>query len=56
LAYALYALSHGETDEAVAAAIRTRDLAKKGSDMRQAAYVDRTIEKARSQAGSGLHR
>jgi hypothetical protein len=56
LAYALYALSHGETDEAVAAAIRTRDLAKKGSDVRQAAYVDRTIEKARSQAGSGLRR
>lgn len=56
LAYALYALSHGETDETVAAAIRTRDLAKKGSDVRQAAYVARTIEKARSQAASGPRR
>jgi len=30
LAYAVYALSHGATEEEVAAAIRTRDLSKKG--------------------------
>lgn len=53
LAYALYALSHGGTDEAIAAAIRTRDLSKKGSDARQAAYVIRTIKKARSQVHVG---
>lgn len=56
LAYALYALGHGGTEDAVGAAIRTRDLSKKGSEARQSAYVARTIEKARAQLGSSLRR
>lgn len=48
LAYALYALRHGGTPEAIAVAIRTRDLSKKGSERRQASYVLRTIQKALS--------
>ncbi|MBN9658371.1 MAG: DNA topoisomerase [Acidobacteria bacterium] len=56
LAYALYALGHGGTEDAVGAAIRTRDLSKKGSEARQSAYVARTIEKARTQLGSSLRR
>lgn len=46
LAYALYALSHGATHEEVAAAIRSRDLSKKGAEQRQQDYVARTIRKA----------
>ncbi len=46
LAYAVYALSHGATDVEVAAAIRTRDLSKKGAEHRQQDYVERTIRKA----------
>jgi hypothetical protein len=46
LAYAVYALSHGATEEEVAAAIRTRDLSKKGAQHRQQDYVERTIRKA----------
>jgi hypothetical protein len=46
LAYALYALSHGATEEQVAAEIRTRELTKKGSERRQEQYVARTIRKA----------
>ncbi len=46
LAYAVYALSHGATEEEVAAAIRTRDLSKKGAEHRQQDYVERTIRKA----------
>lgn len=46
LAFAVYALSHGLTEEAIAAAIRSRDLSKKGSEIRQAAYVTRTLKKA----------
>ena len=46
LAYAVYALSHGATEGEVAAAIRTRDLSKKGAEHRQQDYVERTIRKA----------
>jgi hypothetical protein len=46
LAYAVYALSHGSTQEEVAATIRTRDLSKKGAEHRQQDYVERTIRKA----------
>ena len=49
LAYALYALGHGGTEDAVGTAICTRDLSKKGSEARQAAYVARTGR--RSSAG-----
>lgn len=48
LAYAVYALSHGATEGEVAAAIRTRDLSKKGAEHRQQDYVERTIRKAGS--------
>jgi DNA primase RepB-like protein len=46
LAYAVYALSRGATEAEVAAAIRTRDLSKKGAEHRQQDYVGRTIRKA----------
>jgi hypothetical protein len=46
LAYAIYALSHGATTAEVAVAIRTRDLSHKGSEKRQADYIERTITKA----------
>ena len=46
LAYAVYALSHGATEGEVAAAIRTRDLSKKGAEPRQQDYIERTIRKA----------
>jgi hypothetical protein len=46
LAYAIYALSHGASTAEVEAAIRTRDLSHKGSDKRQADYIERTINKA----------
>ena len=46
LAYAVYALSHGATEAEVAAAIRTRDLSKKGTEHRQQDYIERTIRKA----------
>jgi hypothetical protein len=46
LAYAVYALSHGATEQEVAAAIRTRDLSKKGAENRQQDYIERTIRKA----------
>jgi hypothetical protein len=46
LAYAVYALSHGATEEEIAAAIRTRDLSKKGPEHRQQDYINRTIRKA----------
>lgn len=56
LAYALYALSHGVTADAVCAAIRTRDLSKKGCESRQYEYARRTVEKARSLAVIQRHR
>jgi hypothetical protein len=46
LAYAIYALSRGCSSVEVAAAIRTRSLVHKGTEKRQAEYVDRTINKA----------
>jgi hypothetical protein len=46
LAYAVYALSHGATEEEIATGIRTRDLSKKGPEHRQQDYVERTIRKA----------
>jgi hypothetical protein len=46
IAYALYALSRGLSEEVVGAAIRTRDLSHKGSERRQDEYVVRTIRKA----------
>ncbi len=47
LAFAIYALSHGSSDDQVAAAICSRDLSHKGDEKRQSQYVDRTIAKAR---------
>ena len=46
LAYAVYALSHGVPEDQVRAAIATRDLRHKGSDVRQADYIERTVAKA----------
>jgi hypothetical protein len=46
LAYAIYAFSHGASTTEVATAIRTRDLSHKGSEKRQADYIERTITKA----------
>ncbi len=46
LAYAIYAMSHGLDDAAIGAALRSRDLAHKGTERRQDDYVERTIHKA----------
>lgn len=46
LAYAVYALAHGAPETAVRASIASRDLAKKGDERRQDAYIDRTMQKA----------
>jgi len=46
LAFAIYALSHGEDVERIAAAIRSRDLSHKGNEKRQSQYVERTLAKA----------
>jgi hypothetical protein len=51
LAYAVYALAHGATEEEVRSAIVSRDLSKKGPESRQQAYVERTIRKACSTLG-----
>lgn len=48
LAYAVYALSHGVSENDVRCAIASRDLTKKGSAKRQDQYIERTVEKARS--------
>ena len=48
MAYAVYALSHGATQQEVAGVIRSRDLSKKGAEHRQQDYVERTIRKARA--------
>lgn len=48
LAYAVYALAHGEGLSAVMAAIRSRDLSHKGNERRQDDYVERTIRKAQA--------
>ena len=46
LAYAVYALAHGVSEETVLAAINSRDLSKKGPPARQRDYANRTIAKA----------
>jgi hypothetical protein len=46
MAYAMYALSHGVSAEAVPAALRSRDLSHKGTERRQEEYVERTVRKA----------
>lgn len=46
LAYAIYALSRGSSSESIAAALRQRDLSKKGTPGRQEAYIERTLRKA----------
>jgi hypothetical protein len=52
LAWAIHALSHGAAEEEVAAAIRSRDLSKKGSQRRQDAYVERTLVQAARRLGA----
>lgn len=52
LAYATYALAHGERAEAVEAAIRSRDLSHKGGESRIRDYVERTLAKAREAISS----
>ena len=58
LAYAVYALAHGPDAASVSAAIRTRDLSKKGNEKRQTDYLKRTIEKALAtiERGRGMER
>ena len=51
LAYAVYALAHGATENEIRSAIASRDLSKKGPESRQQAYVERTIRKACSTLG-----
>jgi hypothetical protein len=51
LAYAIYALSHGVPEDTVRRAIASRDLSKKGSELRQQQYIDRTIAKGLARAG-----
>jgi hypothetical protein len=46
LAYSVYALAHGVSEAAIAEAINSRDLSKKGAPRRQSAYISRTIAKA----------
>jgi len=46
LAYAVYAISHGVPEDQVRAALATRDLTHKGTDFRQADYIERTVAKA----------
>lgn len=54
LAYAVYALSHGVSENDIRHAIASRDLSKKGTSIRQRQYIDRTVAKA--VAGIGLSR
>ena len=51
LAYAVYALAHGASEDEIRLAIASRDLSKKGPESRQQAYVERTIRKACSTLG-----
>ena len=46
LAYAIYALAHAVPESEVRSAITSRDLSKKGTELRQDDYVNRTIRKA----------
>jgi hypothetical protein len=52
LAYSIYALSQGAAPGQVEAALRSRNLAHKGSEKRQAEYVERTIRKALTIVGN----
>ena len=47
LAFAVHAFARGTSEDAIRAAIQTRDLSKKGAQPRQLAYMERTITKAR---------
>jgi len=46
LAYSVYALAHGVSEPAIADAINSRNLSKKGAPSRQSGYIRRTIAKA----------
>lgn len=46
LAYAVYALAHGAPENEIRNAIGSRDLRHKGTERRQAEYIDRTVKKA----------
>jgi len=48
LAYAVYAFAHGASEAEVRDALRSRDLRHKGTEKRQAEYIDRTVKKAHS--------
>jgi len=56
LAFAVHSLAHGASVDSVRAALQSRDLAKKGSDARQSAYIDRTISKASQHLSGPLRR
>ncbi|MGH9628907.1 MAG: DNA-primase RepB domain-containing protein [Bryobacteraceae bacterium] len=56
LAYAVYAVAHGVDEPAIRSAIQSRDLSKKGSEVRQEAYVTRTISKAVQYCNAGRSR
>jgi len=57
MAYAVYALDHAASEDAVREAIASQDLSFKGSPLRQADYVNRIIEKAqRYLRGQGMRR
>ncbi len=51
LAYTVYALAHGAPETNVRTALRSRDLQHKGTEKRQAEYIDRTVKKAYSALG-----
>jgi hypothetical protein len=46
LAYAVYALAHGTPESEVRAVLCARDLRHKGTEKRQAQYIERTFKKA----------
>lgn len=56
LAYAVYAISHGVSEAAIAEAINSRDLSKKGPLNRQREYTNRTIAKALQHIDRGAGR
>jgi hypothetical protein len=51
LAYAVYALAHGVSENETRNALASRDLTHKGNRKRQQEYIDRTIKKARERIG-----
>jgi hypothetical protein len=52
-AYALYARSHGVTEDQIRSAIMTRDLSKKGNHLRQEKYIEQTLQKSLRELGLG---